>query len=445
MAEKYLVIGAARSGLAAAEYLARNGKKVVLADTNEKAREQAETALKGLEIEYIWGVQPQVDTSIQELVMSPGVPLTIEPVKKARELGIPVIGEVEMAYRVATAPMVAITGTNGKTTTTSLVGEIFKNSGRETVVGGNIGIPLLECAQKVSEDGVIVAEISSFQLETIQNFSPKAAAILNLTPDHLDRHGDMEHYLLAKANIFMNQSETDLAILNYDDEYLRPLAEKCKGKVLFFSRKHILSEGVFVENGEIIVHWQGKHWKICDVKEVRLKGEHNLENALAAVALSCGMGISTEVIKETLKSFAGVEHRMEPVRVKDGVLYVNDSKGTNPDSTMKALRAYDEAIVLIAGGKNKGLSFVPLAKLIKEKVRKTVLVGMAKEDFKEAFVQVGYEDYLEASTFEEAVRLAASEAISGEVVLLSPACTSWDMFQSFEERGALFKEIVNGL
>ena len=445
MAEKYLVIGAARSGLAAAEYLAGKGEQVILADTNEKAREKAEANLKGLEIEYVWGIQPQVDASIRELVMSPGVPLTIAPVKKAKELGISVIGEVEMAYRVAKAPMVAITGTNGKTTTTSLVGEIFKNSGCETAVGGNIGVPLLECAQKISKDGVIVAEISSFQLETIQDFCPKAAVILNLTPDHLDRHGDMEHYLLAKANIFLNQSEDDLAILNYDDEYLRPLAERCKGKVLFFSRKHILDEGVFVENGEIIVHWQEKRHKICDVKEVCLKGEHNLENALAAVALSYGMGVSVAVISDTLKSFAGVEHRMEPVRVKDGVLYVNDSKGTNPDSTMKALGAYDEPIVLIAGGKNKGLSFVDLAELIKKKVRKTILVGMAKGDFKEAFAQVGYDDYLEADTFEEAVRLAAKEAVSGEIVLLSPACTSWDMFQSFEERGALFKEIVNGL
>lgn len=446
MAEKVLIIGAARSGLAAAAFLAQKGYEVILTDTNPKNSEKCEEELKNYPINYLWGEQPDIDEIKPDfLVMSPGVPLSIKPVKRARELGIPVTGEIELAYKNAKAPIVAITGTNGKTTTTTLVGEIFKAAGVETGVGGNIGVSLLNESINISENGVLVAEISSFQLETVETFKPKAAAILNLTPDHLDRHGDMAGYLAAKAKIFAMQDENDYLVLNYDDEYLRPLKEQARTEVLFFSRRHILAQGVYVENGMVRAAWQNKVFDICQVAEIMIKGAHNLENAMAAVALCLAMGVSVEKIAEVLKTFPGVEHRLEPVRTVDGVLYINDSKGTNPDSTAKALESYDRPLVLIAGGKGKGVSFLPLAELIKQKVKAVVLVGMAKYELKEALDIVGFGNYVLVESFAETVSQAQQMASAGDIVLLSPACTSWDMFNNYEERGELFKKLVNAL
>ena len=443
---KVLIIGAARSGLAAAAFLAQKGEEVIVTDTNLKAQKESEEALKNYEIRYIWGKQPDIDElAVDMIVVSPGVPLSIAPIRRAKELGIKVIGEVELAYLNAKAPIVAITGTNGKTTTTTLVGEIFKAAGWECGVGGNIGVSLLEESEKISGAGVLVAEISSFQLESTEKFKPKAAAILNLTPDHLDRHGDMQGYLAAKAKIFAMQDENDFLVLNYEDEYLRPLAEKCQSQVLFFSAKHILKNGVYVEDKMIKIAFKGKISQVCPPEEIRIKGAHNLENALAAVALCFALGVDEQVIAQVLRDFKGVEHRLEPVRELDGVLYINDSKGTNPDSTSKALVAYDRPLILIAGGKNKGLSFLPLAKLIKERVKGVVLVGMAKNDIKAALDEVGFSNYVLVEKFEETVEAAKKMADEGDIVLLSPACTSWDMFKSFEERGELFKKLVNAL
>ena len=443
---KVLIIGAARSGLAAAAFLAQKGEEVIVTDTNLKAQKESEEALKNYEIRYIWGKQPDIDElAVDMIVVSPGVPLSIAPIRRAKELGIKVIGEVELAYLNAKAPIVAITGTNGKTTTTTLVGEIFKAAGWECGVGGNIGVSLLEESEKISDAGVLVAEISSFQLESTEKFKPKAAAILNLTPDHLDRHGDMQGYLAAKAKIFAMQDENDFLVLNYEDEYLRPLAEKCQSQVLFFSAKHILKNGVYVEDKMIKIAFKGKISQVCPPEEIRIKGAHNLENALAAVALCFALGVDEQVIAQVLRDFKGVEHRLEPVRELDGVLYINDSKGTNPDSTSKALVAYDRPLILIAGGKNKGLSFLPLAKLIKERVKGVVLVGMAKNDIKAALDEVGFSNYVLVDKFEETVEAAKKMADEGDIVLLSPACTSWDMFKSFEERGELFKKLVNAL
>ena len=443
---KVLIIGAARSGLAAAAFLAQKGEEVIVTDTNLKAQKESEEALKNYEIRYIWGKQPDIDElAVDMIVVSPGVPLSIAPIRRAKELGIKVIGEVELAYLNAKAPIVAITGTNGKTTTTTLVGEIFKAAGWECGVGGNIGVSLLEESEKISGAGVLVAEISSFQLESTEKFKPKAAAILNLTPDHLDRHGDMQGYLAAKAKIFAMQDENDFLVLNYEDEYLRPLAEKCQSQVLFFSAKHILKNGVYVEDKMIKIAFKGKISQVCPPEEIRIKGAHNLENALAAVALCFALGVDEQVIAQVLRDFKGVEHRLEPVRELDGVLYINDSKGTNPDSTSKALVAYDRPLILIAGGKNKGLSFLPLAKLIKKRVKGVVLVGMAKNDIKAALDEVGFSNYVLVDKFEETVEAAKKMADEGDIVLLSPACTSWDMFKSFEERGELFKKLVNAL
>lgn len=446
MAKKALIIGAARSGLAAAAFLAQRGTEVVLTDTNEKNRAKCEEELKDYDITYIWGEQPDIDEIKPDfLVMSPGVPLTIAPVKRARELNIPLTGEIELAYQNAKAPIVAITGTNGKTTTTTLVGEIFKAAGKETGVGGNIGTSLLSESERISAGGVLVAEISSFQLETADKFKPKAAAILNLTPDHLDRHGDMAGYLAAKAKIFAAQDENDYLILNYDDEYLRPLAAQARGQVLFFSRKHILESGVYVHDDIVCAAFKDETIEICRAEEIMIKGAHNLENAMAAAALCLVMGIKVDIIAKVLKTFPGVEHRLEPVRTLNGVLYVNDSKGTNPDSTAKALEAYDRPLVLIAGGKGKGVSFLPLAELIKKRVKAVVLVGMAKYELKEALDQAGFSNYVLVDTFEQTVPAAQKIAHAGDIVLLSPACTSWDMFNSYEERGELFKKLVNAL
>ena len=446
MAKKALIIGAARSGLAAAAFLAQRGTEVVLTDTNEKNRAKCEEELKDYDITYIWAEQPDIDEIKPDfLVMSPGVPLTIAPVKRARELNIPLTGEIELAYQNAKAPIVAITGTNGKTTTTTLVGEIFKAAGKETGVGGNIGTSLLSESERISASGVLVAEISSFQLETADKFKPKAAAILNLTPDHLDRHGDMAGYLAAKAKIFAAQDENDYLILNYDDEYLRPLAAQARGQVLFFSRKHILESGVYVHDDIVCASFKDETIEICRAEEIMIKGAHNLENAMAAAALCLVMGIKVDIIAKVLKTFPGVEHRLEPVRTLNGVLYVNDSKGTNPDSTAKALEAYDRPLVLIAGGKGKGVSFLPLAELIKKRVKAVVLVGMAKYELKEALDQAGFSNYVLVDTFEQTVPAAQKIAQAGDIVLLSPACTSWDMFNSYEERGELFKKLVNAL
>ena len=374
--------------------------------------------------------------------MSPGVPLTIPPVKYAKEHGIPVIGELELAYRNCKAPFAAITGTNGKTTTTTLIGELMKKTGRQVFVGGNIGVPIITYADKLQEEDIVVAEVSSFQLETVESFCPHLALMINLTPDHLDRHGDMAGYLAAKARIFENQKESDYLVLNYDDEALRELAPQSRGKVIFFSQKHKLEEGVYLDGSQVMLALNGESLFICNADEIAIKGKHNLENAMGAIVFAYLSGVRAEDIRDVLMTFQGVEHRLEPVRTLNEVLYINDSKGTNPDSTIKAIEAYDRPIVIILGGKNKGVPFTELAGLVKERVKKAVLVGQAKEELAEALDAADFNDYVRTESFEEAVTKAAELAEPGDIVLLSPACTSWDMFSSFEERGRLFKKLV---
>jgi UDP-N-acetylmuramoylalanine--D-glutamate ligase len=287
-----------------------------------------------------------------------------------------------------------------------------------------------------------VAEISSFQLETVESFCPHLALIINLTPDHLDRHGDMAGYLAAKARIFENQKESDYLVLNYDDEALRELAPQSRGKVIFFSQKHKLEEGVYLDGRKVMLALNGESLFICNADEIAIKGKHNLENAMGAIVFAYLSGVRAEDIRDVLMTFQGVEHRLEPVRTLNEVLYINDSKGTNPDSTIKAIEAYDRPIVIILGGKNKGVAFTELAGLVKQRVKKAVLVGQAKEELTEALDAADFNDYVRTESFEEAVTKAAELAEPGDIVLLSPACTSWDMFSSFEERGRLFKKLV---
>jgi UDP-N-acetylmuramoylalanine--D-glutamate ligase len=442
---KVLVVGAAKSGLAAVEFLMQKRATVTLTDAKSidaLGEVVQQLATKGVQLALDGQYPDPVKEGYHFLVVSPGVPLTVPPVAQAYAAHIPVIGELELAYRFNEAPIIAITGTNGKTTTTTLVGEICKATGLKTLVAGNIGLPLISQVEEYQPGDMIVAEVSSFQLETILTFRPRVAAILNITPDHLDRHGTMESYIKAKTNIFSNQVPTDYTILNYDDPNTAALAQQSLGRVIFFSRQHTLETGVYIHNGNIVVKMDGITTEIISVSKLNIPGGHNLENALAAVACCFVLGISAETIKNTLSSFKGVVHRLETVAEINGVQYVNDSKGTNPDASIKALEAYQQPIVLIAGGLGKGNDFTGIAKVIKERVRLLILLGKDAAVIEQAVRQQGFTNLINVKEFSEAVKVASQEAQPGEVVLLSPACASWDMFKSYEERGDLFRELV---
>lgn len=446
MGDAILIIGAARSGVASAEYLLSIGKQIVISDMNTKLAEDVETQLGHASVSYVWGKQPDVAALQPELiVMSPGVPLSIPPVVKARELGIPVISEPELAFRYSDVPFVAITGTNGKTTTTTLTAFLLEKEGRKVVAGGNIGLPLISQCPKMSANDIVVAEMSSFQLESVDSFCPKVAVVMNLTPDHLDRHKTMEAYAAAKANIFKNQGPEEYLLLNKDDAIVAAMAAGAKSHVYYFSQQEILDEGIWLEDGNLVYRLDknGAPQVLIPAAEIGIVGSHNWQNAMAASLAALLMGQQPEIIAERLRAFKGVAHRMEPVVTIDGVLYVNDSKGTNPDSTEKALGSYGERpIVLIAGGRNKGSDMAVLVPLMRAHCRGVVLVGEATGDFIDAFERTSYTDYVCADSFEDAVAKAREMAQSGDVVLLSPACASWDMFDNFEQRGDLFKELV---
>lgn len=446
MGDAILIIGAARSGVASAEYLLSIGKQIVISDMNTKLAEDVETQLGHASVSYVWGKQPDVAALQPELiVMSPGVPLSIPPVVKARELGIPVISEPELAFHYSDVPFVAITGTNGKTTTTTLTAFLLEKEGRKVVAGGNIGLPLISQCPKMSANDIVVAEMSSFQLESVDSFCPKVAVVMNLTPDHLDRHKTMEAYAAAKANIFKNQGPEEYLLLNKDDAIVAAMAAGAKSHVYYFSQQEILDEGIWLEDGNLVYRLDknGAPQVLIPAAEIGIVGSHNWQNAMAASLAALLMGQQPEIIAERLRAFKGVAHRMEPVATIDGVLYVNDSKGTNPDSTEKALGSYGERpIVLIAGGRNKGSDMAVLVPLMRAHCRGVVLVGEATGDFIDAFERTSYTDYVCADSFEDAVAKAREMAQSGDVVLLSPACASWDMFDNFEQRGDLFKELV---
>ena len=446
MGDAILIIGAARSGVASAEYLLSIGKQIVISDMNTKLAEDVETQLGHASVSYVWGKQPDVAALQPELiVMSPGVPLSIPPVVKARELGIPVISEPELAFRYSDVPFVAITGTNGKTTTTTLTAFLLEKEGRKVVAGGNIGLPLISQCPQMSANDIVVAEMSSFQLESVDSFCPKVAVVMNLTPDHLDRHKTMEAYAAAKANIFKNQGPEEYLLLNKDDAIVAAMAAGAKSHVYYFSQQEILDEGIWLEDGNLVYRLDknGAPQVLIPAAEIGIVGSHNWQNAMAASLAALLMGQHPEIIAERLRAFKGVAHRMEPVATIDGVLYVNDSKGTNPDSTEKALGSYGERpIVLIAGGRNKGSDMAVLVPLMRAHCRGVVLVGEATGDFIDAFERTGYTAYVCADSFEDAVAKAREMAQSGDVVLLSPACASWDMFDNFEQRGDLFKELV---
>ena len=354
----------------------------------------------------------------------------------------------QLAHRhrkVIGCPIIGITGTNGKTTTTSLLGEIMKNYAQSSFVVGNIGNPYTSIALQTREDSVIVAEMSSFQLETIQTFRPRVSAILNITPDHLNRHHTMEAYIEAKENIAKNQTEKDTCVLNYEDDVTRAFGENIKSKVLYFSSQRILEEGIYLENGQIVLAMNGEKTPVCHVDELNILGTHNHENAMAAAGMAAAYGVPVDVIRRTLKEFQGVEHRIEYVAEKNGVVYYNDSKGTNPDAAIKGIQAMNRPTVLIGGGYDKDSAYDEWIDSFDGKVKKLVLLGATRDKIAETARAHGFEDIEMADTFEEAFAKCVENAKPGDAVLLSPACASWGMFKNYEERGDKFKELVNNL
>ena len=441
--KKVLVIGAARSGIEAAKIAKNLGAKVILSD----AKENLDIKISGVEVRL--GKQTdELLRNVDLIIVSPAVPLKIPLLKSAADKNIPIISEVELAYDLAKSPICAVTGTNGKTTTVTLLGLLLKEKFDKVGVGGNIGVPLSEVALEVGAGGCLAAEISSYQMEATKNFHPHISAILNVTTDHLKRHGSMEIYQAMKERIFAQQTAADFLILNYDDERTRDMINRAKCKVIYFSRKVKLDAGAFIENNSLVIKIGGELHNLCTIDELGIKGGHNVENALAAALIAFLAGVEVEKISKVLKSFQGVEHRIEFVREIDGVKYFNDSKATNTDSAIKALETFDGHIILIAGGDDKGTDLNDFLNLVNERVDYLILVGDAAARFKVCALEKNFpaDKILEAGySMERAVALAKEIARLPQVVLLSPACASFDMYKDFEERGRDFKRIVLNL
>lgn len=446
--QNVLIVGLGKSGIAALQAMLKLNATVSVQDSKpaEAVDPQLVAFLEGKNVDCYFNREPEDMGIFDMLILSPGVSPDLSFVKEAQERGVEIIGELEIAYRIGKGNYVAITGTNGKTTTTMLVGEIFKKAMRKTYVVGNIGVAVISKALTAEEDSWLITETSSFQLETIRYFQPTVSAILNLTPDHLDRHKTMENYGKAKARIFENQREGQYLVINYDDKACFALAENCKATVVPFSRKEELDFGAFVREGVLTIRDESeKEISFCRADELAIPGTHNLENALAAVAMAYFAGIDPEIITEALISFRGVEHRLEFCGQVDGVNFVNDSKGTNPDASIKAVKAIEGGIVLIAGGYDKNASFEGLIQAFDGKVKHMVLLGDTAEKIKDAAGRMGFSSCIMVKNMEECVREGFKLAEPGDTVLLSPACASWDMYTGFEQRGEHFKSCVDRL
>ena len=448
--KKVVVVGTGVSGMGAVKLLSETSADITLYDGNDKA--DRDEILKKIpddcDLRLIIGEMPdEVVKETDLLVISPGVPIDSDIVKLFEKENVPVWGEIELAYNFEKGTVFAITGTNGKTTTTTLVGEIMKKYNNQTFVVGNIGNSYTGEVLKTTKDSYTVAEISSFQLETIREFAPKGSAILNITPDHLNRHYTMENYAAVKESITKNQwkvREDDYCVLNYDDKVLREFGKTIKNPV-YFSRKEKPSKGAYLD-GRIIRYFDGKNdYEVMSVDDMHLFGNHNYENVMAAIAMTIEAGVPLNIIINVIKDFMGVEHRIEYVRDKNGVTYYNDSKGTNPDSSIKALEAMSRPTILIAGGYDKHSEFDEFIEAFDNKVKLMVLLGQTADKIEETAVRHGFTNIIKTDSLEKAVKICAENAVSGDVVLLSPACASWGMFKNYEERGKLFKEYVNSL
>ena len=440
--KKILVVGLARTGIATAKFL--NAKGSLVTATEVKPKEEMGEALqelKGMDIKAEWGGH-RIDTFLKQdlIVVSPGVDLSIEPIQRAMKQGVRVISEIELAYDFIHIPIIAVTGTNGKTTTTLLIGEMLKEDGKKAGVGGNVGDPLILFANGKERWEVLVVEISSFQLEAIEGFRPRISVLLNITEDHLDRYPSYDDYIEAKVRIFANQNSGDVAVLNRDDPIVMQYQEKVKAKKVLFSLREKLEEGAF-SNGQTVFLKLGEKGEEYSLAKTPLKGIHNVENMMAALTAARVFGCSKKAIQDTLNRFEGLEHRLEFVREIQGVRFYNDSKGTNVGSVVKSLQSFSGPVILIAGGKDKNGDLNPLKELIQKRVKHLILIGEAKERMNRELG--GLTDTAMAKTMEEAVFLAHQKAKGGEVVLLSPACSSFDMFKDYKERGKVFKEAVH--
>ena len=452
--KRYLVAGAGISGIGAVRLLRNLGAKVILYDGNEQLKiEQLIEKMRvaGIcepeEIDIVLGeLTTAVAESIDICVISPGISLEVPFVTLLKELGKTIWGEIELAYRCTQGRIIGITGTNGKTTTTALVGAIMDKYCSNAYVVGNIGTPYTIMAAKTNDESITVAEISSFQLETIDEFHPDVSAVLNITPDHLDRHHTMKCYSDVKMSICKNQTKDQVCILNYEDARLREYAAELKCRTVFFSSKHRLENGVYLdENGDIYLSENGNKKLLMNTLCIKLVGIHNAENVMAAIAMSEAVGVPSNIYVEVIKKFNAIEHRIEYVDTIDGVIYYNDSKGTNTDASKKALEAMSQKTVLIAGGYDKGSEYDDWVESFGDKIKCLVLIGATKEKIADTAKKHGFTNIIMAKSLKEAVTVSAENAKEGETVLLSPACASWDMFKSYEERGRLFKDYVRAL
>ena len=440
-----LIVGMAKSGIGAAKLLSSVGWNVIINDKKTEIAGLSE-ALRGVSVDWRLGEDPVgLFEGVSLIVISPIIPMSVPFVVEARRRGIEVISEIELGYRYSHADFVCITGTNGKTTCTALTGEIFQTGGRHTFVLGNIGVPITEHALETRTGDVVVAETAGLQLEGNVQFHARAAGVCNITEDHLDHFGTMENYIAAKCKIFDNQTAQDIAVLNYDDAVVRDMARLTPAKVFYFSRKEEVPIGLFLRGDTVVYRDENGEYPLIRADEIKIPGGHNLENAMLSSLLALGMGISADAVRETLRAFPGVEHRIEFVREFNGVRYINDSKGTNPDSTIKAIQAMTRPTVLILGGYDKHSDFHELFEQFHGSMLKAIVVlGATKQIILDTARDTGYLGYCHATgTFADALSCARTIAEPGDAVLLSPACASWDMFDNFEQRGKVFKEIVN--
>ncbi len=447
--KKYLVAGLGASGMAAARLLIEAGEEMILYDSNGelKVSEIRKNLPQDCDAPIVLGeLAESVVGETGVCVISPGIPLTASFVKTLREADVPIWSEIELAYRYGAGRIAAITGTNGKTTTTALVGDILRRKYNQVNVVGNIGVPYTSKALSLTPDSVTAVEVSSFQLESIDRFHPDVSAILNITPDHLNRHGTMEEYTRVKESITANQTGEDYCVLNYDDERLRAFGEeKCSAKVIFFSSRTVIPGGLYLEGDAIVSELDGRKEMVCRTGELNILGRHNYENVMAAVAIGRALDVSLDDIHEALVQFKAVEHRIEFVREVDGVAYYNDSKGTNPDAAIQAVQAMTRPTILIGGGYDKGGSFGEWIASFAGRVRLLILLGQTAERIEQEAKAMGFDQIVYVEDMEEAVAVAADRARKGDAVLLSPACASWGMFKNYEERGRIFKELVRAL
>jgi UDP-N-acetylmuramoylalanine--D-glutamate ligase len=441
---KILVVGLARSGAAAALFLAERGAQVTANDAKPESELSAAVELRAQGIAVVAGGHPpELFVNADLIVASPGVPLALEPFQRARAAGVPVISEVELAARFLRGRLVGITGSNGKTTTTTLIGKLLADAGLPAQVGGNIGTPLISLIATSRDDGFTVIELSSFQLEAVAQMHLFAAALLNITPDHLDRYASMDEYAAAKARIFINQTPEDLAVLNADDERVARMKELTSAQVVYFSRQRAIDEGICLRGEQVVSRSGGRERVLIERAEIGLRGAHNLENVMAALAVGLACGAAPERMRATIRDFTGVEHRLEFVAEINGVKFYNDSKATNVDAAIKSLEAFSGGVSVILGGKDKGSDYAPLAPLVRERCEQVILLGAAAD--KIAAALQGTRPLQRAASMPEAVKLGYSLSRPGGTVLLAPACASFDMFDNYEHRGRVFKEAVRNL